>query len=772
MTFWQSSVLRTARALFICVLAAVGVFPFASAANRPAFRADRLLIVPKADKAADAAELHRKKGRAVAKRFSRVKGVEVVRLRPGEDVFAAAEEYKASGLVESAEPDYFVYKAVAPNDPYYSEGKLAHLNNVNAAAGWDTRRDASGIIVAILDTGARVTHEDLVPNLWRNAREVAGNGVDDDGNGYVDDVHGINSITGSGDPSDDDGHGTHVAGIIGAAGDNGKGVSGVAWNVQLMPLKFIDAKGNGAASDTIECINYAIANGAHVINASFGSTNFLSAVQVALSSARAAGITVVAAAGNESVNNDALPSYPAGYALDNIISVAATADDDSLEFYSNFGATSVDVAAPGGEIWSCGNTNDANYAQMSGTSMAAPVVSGMIALLKAQFPDDSAAKLRERLVATVDALPALSGKMVSGGRVNLQKAFLPYVSAAFTPSVSAGVFPLSVEFTNESVGEIASYSWNFGDGSAVSTEVNPAHEFTADGVFSVTLTVTGPSGTTSTTTRQIAVEANYTFRTVDYEWIDPTAMTRFTLGDNGVTGAQDLPFTFHFFGQPRTQIYIGANGLLGFDSQGMNLSTISDIPTMASPNGVILPYWDNLNPASSGTIHAGVVGTTPNRRYVVSWVGVTRNTSADRMTFQAVLNEGSGEIQFNYLEVNPNSTRGGGARATIGLEAPSGSLAAKYCFNGTPNRVANQQSILFSPTGRQSVRFRAVNMTAGVFSLEIPGQVGQTFVIEGSNNLLEWTEAHRGVVGATGTVAFMDVGASQGNRYFRARLLP
>ena len=771
MTFGQLSVLRSARTLFVFVFAAVFISPFASAAERPAFRGDRLLIVPKADKAADASQFHQKKGRQVTKRFSKVKNVEVVKLRPDEDVLAAAEEYKASGLVESAEPDYYFHKLAAPNDPFFSEGKLAHLNNVKAAAGWDTRHDASGIIVAILDTGARITHEDLVPNLWRNEKEIPGNNIDDDGNGFVDDLHGINSITGSGDPSDDDGHGTHVAGIIGASGNNGKGVSGVAWNVQLMPLKFIDAEGNGAASDTIECINYAIANGAHVINASFGTTNFLSAVQVALSSARAAGITVVAAAGNETVNNDALPSYPAGYGLDNIISVAATGKDDSLEFYSNYGATSVDLAAPGRELWSCGNSNDVDYAQLSGTSMAAPVVSGVIALLKAQFPDDAPAKLRERVVATVDPLPALTGKMVSGGRVNLQKAFLPYVGAAFTPSVSAGAVPLSVTFTNESVGEGASYSWSFGDGS-VSTDVNPAHVFNSDGVFTVTLTVTGQSGTTSTTTRQIAVEANYTFKAVDYEWIDPTAMTQFTLGDNGVTGAQDLPFTFHFFGQPRTRIYIGANGLLGFDSQGMNLSTISDIPTTVFPNGVILPYWDNLNPASAGTVHAGVVGTAPNRRFVVSWVGVTRNTSFDRMTFQAVLNEGSGEIQFNYLEVNPNSTRGGGARATIGLEAPSGTLAARYCFNGAPNRVTNQQSILFSPTGRQSVRFRGLNMTAGVFSLEIPGQPGQTFVIEGSTNLRDWSEAHRGVVGATGSVPYVDVGAAQGNRFFRARLLP
>jgi PKD repeat protein len=410
---------------------------------------------------------------------------------------------------------------------------------------------------------------------------------------------------------------------------------------------------------------------------------------------------------------------------------------------------------------------------MSGTSMAAPIVSGVVALLKAQFPNDSPAQIRERLFATVDPVRSLAGKTVTGGRVNLRKAFLPYVTAAFTPSTIAGAFPLSVQFTNQSIGDVTSYRWNFGDGSPISTEPNPTHVFNLDGNFTVTLAATAPSGAISTTTRQIGVEANYNSKAAPYEWIDPTSMTRFTLGDNGVSGAQELPFTFHFFGQPKNQIYIGANGLVGFDAQNLGTITISDIPTTASPNGVILPYWDNLNPASGGAIYAGVVGQAPNRRYVVSWVGVPRNTSsADKMTFQAVLSETTGRVQFNYLEVNPASARGGGAQATIGVEAPSGTAAAKYTFKGTPNRVANQQSIVFTPTGRNGVRFDAPGMAGGVFNIAIPGEAGQTFVIEGSANLVEWTEVHRGMTDVTGVVPFADVNAGQGNRFFRAKLLP
>jgi subtilisin family serine protease len=759
------------------VLAAIGFVTSASAAERPAFREDRILIVPKADKAADTAALHRKKGRQVAKRFPAFKNLQVVKLAPGQDVLATVQEYIDSGLVEAAEPDFFYHKAVAPNEQSYAEGKLWHLNgaigSIDAPAAWDTRFDASGVVVAVLDTGVLMTHEDLAANLWTNSKEIPSNDIDDDGNGYIDDVHGINSITGRGDPTDDDSHGTHVAGIIGAAGNNGKGVAGVAWNVQLMPLKFISSSGDGSNGDAVECINYAIENGADIINASFGSPNASSTLQIALTAARAAGVIIVAAAGNETANNDVKPSYPANYAFDNIISVAATGATDVVEFYSNVGATTVDLAAPGAAILSTGNLNNSDYSPMSGTSMAAPIVSGVVALLKAQFPNDSPAQIRERLFATVDPVPSLAGKTVTGGRVNLRKAFLPYVTAAFTPSTIAGAFPLSVRFTNQSIGEVTSHRWDFGDGSAISTEPNPTHVFNLDGNFTVALTVTAPSGAMSTTTRQIGVEANYNFKAAAYEWIDPASMTRFTLGDNGVSGAQELPFTFHFFGQPKNQIYIGANGLVGFDGQNLGTITISDIPTTASPNGVILPYWDNLNPASGGAIYAGVVGQAPNRRYVVSWVGVPRNTSSvDKMTFQAVLSETTGRVQFNYLEVNPASARGGGAQATIGVEAPSGTAAAKYTFKGTPNRVANQQSILFTPTGRMGLRFEPATFVEGFFTSEVSAQLGQTVVIDSSTDLQSWSEWGRGPADATGVYFFGETGASVGKRFFRARVLP
>jgi len=210
----------------------------------------------------------------------------------------------------------------------------------------------------VLISGARLTHEDLVDNLWVNSAEIAGNGIDDDGNGYVDDVHGINVIAHSGDPSDDFGHGTHVAGIIGARGNNGKGIAGVAWQVKLMILKFIDNQGVGSTSDAIECLNYARAKGAHIVNASWGNSYYEQSLLDTIATLRSSGIIVVAAAGNDATDNDRILSYPACYDLDNVVSVAATTRSNTLASFSCFGYRSVALAAPGADIISSFTNSD------------------------------------------------------------------------------------------------------------------------------------------------------------------------------------------------------------------------------------------------------------------------------------------------------------------------------------------------------------------------------------------------------------------------------
>jgi subtilisin family serine protease len=336
-------------------------------------------------------------------------------------------------LVKYAEPDFIVTIDATPNDPKFTDGSLWGMLNtgqsggtndadIDAPEGWDARTDAESIIVAVVDTGIRTTHEDLAANLWINTKEIAGNGIDDDGNDYIDDVHGINAITDSGDPTDDNRHGTHCAGTIGGVGNNGKGVAGVAWKVKLLAAKFLSGEGSGAGSDAVKCLQYAADQGARVISNSWGGGAPSQAVLDAIEYARDRNAVVVIAAGNSGQNNDTSPTYPSSYRVENIVSVAATTRTETLASYSNYGKTAVNVGAPGSDIVSCLNSSDTAYGSLSGTSMATPHVSGVLAVLAAQFPTDDYGQLINRLYRSVDPVAALATRTQTGGRVNLQKA--------------------------------------------------------------------------------------------------------------------------------------------------------------------------------------------------------------------------------------------------------------------------------------------------------------------------------------------------------------
>lgn len=340
---------------------------------------------------------------------------------------------RASGLYDYVEPDYIVTSNATPNDPRYASGELWGLHNVGQDAGsndadidapeaWDVRTSASNIVVAVIDTGVRYTHEDIAANMWTNPGEIPGNGLDDDNNGYVDDVYGMDARNLDGDPMDDNRHGTHCAGTIAAVGNNGKGIVGVAWQARIMALKFLGAKGSGYTSDALLCIQYAIAKGAHVMSNSWGGGGYSQALRDAIATARAQGILFVASAGNSSANSDTSPQYPANYQEDNVVAVAATDRNDSLASFSNYGNGAVEIAAPGVKILSLGHTTDDAYISLSGTSMASPHVAGALALLKARFPSETYRQLINRLQRGADRLPQLADKTHDGARLNLDGA--------------------------------------------------------------------------------------------------------------------------------------------------------------------------------------------------------------------------------------------------------------------------------------------------------------------------------------------------------------
>lgn len=315
------------------------------------------------------------------------------------------------------------------NDPSIKEAW--GLKKSDAARAWSLSKGSKEIIVAVIDTGADINHEDLKKNLWRNpgetgkdtlGRDKATNNIDDDNNGFVDDVHGWNFVSNNSDLSDNHGHGTHISGIIGAEAGNGKGISGIAPEVSLMMLKYFDPKvaGTDNLKNTIKSIHYAIKNGAHIINYSGGGIDYSQEEKEAIEMAEKKGILFVAAAGNERTNSDKNHYYPADYKLTNIISVTAIDPSTEVLSSSNYGVETVDIAAPGQNILSTLPGN--SYGLMTGTSQATAFVSGAAAIVMAHKHSFNIIDVKKYILSTGDAQASLLAKTKTSRKLNLYKA--------------------------------------------------------------------------------------------------------------------------------------------------------------------------------------------------------------------------------------------------------------------------------------------------------------------------------------------------------------
>jgi subtilisin family serine protease len=345
------------------------------------------------------------------------------------DAQALLAQYSVLAEVEYAEPNYEISldqvvndpNALPVNDPRFNEQWA--LSDISLPDAWKRTKGSDKIVVAVLDSGVEYTHVDLVNNIWTRPATMAP--YHDPDLGTVDDVHGYNAVANDGDPLDDNGHGTFCAGIIGAECVNNAGVCGVNWKTQIMPLKFMNAGGFGYVADAVEAINYAIERkragvNLRVINASWGLGQPSRALEDIIRKAHDAGILFVAASGSSSSDNDTSQRYPAAYGVGNIISVAATDQRDALAQFSNYGAKSVHLAAPGKDILTTTLGND--YEQHSGTSMATAFVSGVAALALSAQPGLSVEELRSLLLRSVDTVPGLRDKVSTGGRINADKA--------------------------------------------------------------------------------------------------------------------------------------------------------------------------------------------------------------------------------------------------------------------------------------------------------------------------------------------------------------
>jgi len=376
----------------------------------------------------------------VEDRIENVEGLAAIDDLDNEDAATVANEYLQLAEVEYAEPNFDIeldetmraLVPVLPHDPQFTDQwALANSGqrggkqgaDISATLAWATTTGSDKVVVAVLDSGVDYTHEDLVQNMWMRPANMAP--YQDNELGTIDDEHGFNAIDSASDPMDENGHGTHCAGIIGAEGENNVGIAGVNWKVQIMPLKFMNAGGFGTTKDAIEAINYVIDRkkagvNVRIISASWGSTQRSRALGDVIRKAYENDILFVAAAGNSSTSNDRNPHFPSSYDVPNVISVAALDRHDELAKFSNYGAKSVAIAAPGVDILSTWLGNA--YEEKSGTSMATPVVSGVAALVLSEHPRLSVDELKKKLLASTDPIVALKGKTVTGGRINAAKA--------------------------------------------------------------------------------------------------------------------------------------------------------------------------------------------------------------------------------------------------------------------------------------------------------------------------------------------------------------
>ncbi|MBI3811942.1 MAG: S8 family serine peptidase [Nitrospirae bacterium] len=470
--------MRSFRLLIALIVSGTMAVPIPAAASPTSYVPGEILVKFKPGTPDETIERFADRMKTTVKRKSDLTGVQRLSLPADLSVEEALSAYQNHPDVLYAEPNYIRRaSATIPNDSFLNEqwglhntGQTVNANppfsgiagaDIGAPKAWDITTGSSQIIVAVIDSGVDYTHPDLSANVLTNGWNFVGTqtctlDASNNCNCTADDLNG------NSDPMDDNGHGTHVAGIMGAEGNNSIGIAGVLWTAQILPLKILGANGCGSAGDEIQAIDYAINKGAKIINASFGGPDLSSSEEDAIRAANTAGIVFVAAAGNESSDNDKVPIYPAGYNLPNVISVAASDPDDQLAAFSNFGKNRVDIAAPGVCILStissqvaselsrsCPNSAPAGYDYLSGSSMATPFVSGAAGLLLSQKPSLTPEEVRAIILSTADPKEGLKGRVASAGRLNAFNALRGIKGSGLIGGSGGCGFPMGMIRTSD-----------------------------------------------------------------------------------------------------------------------------------------------------------------------------------------------------------------------------------------------------------------------------------------------------------------------------------
>lgn len=699
--------------------------------------------------------MHQSQRANVARNIASVPGMQIISLPPEADIQAVISFYERNPNVVFVEADHVMSADAISNDSYADQlwglentgqsvnGSVSGVADVdlNVSGAWARVSGDGDVVVAVLDSGINYNHPDLIDNVWVNPGEIAGNGIDDDGNGIVDDIHGINGYTlagmrggASNDPADVQTHGSHIAGIIAAVRNNGIGVAGVATQAKVLACRIGDANGRMYVSAAIICLDYLYNLKTRAVypinivvsNNSWGGDGYNQGMYEAIKAQMNAGILFVASAGNTSTDNDVAVHYPDGYFLPNVISVAAINNAGTLSSFSSYGRRSVHVAAPGENIVS--TVSGSTYAYMDGTSMAAPHVSGLIALLAEENSSRDWKTLKNLIVSSGARSDSLVGKLVSASQVRAIDSGGQGAMSCSDQVVKALQWPRSATVNIPLGGRVGLSMMHINcaspaGGMTVSTASGSTMMIadvvlkddgkgfdvaSGDGLYSAywyggttpgEYTLTFPDGQNLIVYVDQALKPYRQPVQVPYHYEDLSYLTPFKLGESSYFRyVSTFPIKFGDSVTGYSVVHLTGNGLLSFSTPyryGVN----GELPLMSMDTS-IMPFWDELYTRASadGGVRAATLGTSPNRRYVFEWINIGHKAlPSGLISFQVVFFENSSKVRFNYKDVTfGHGAYDGGASATVGVQVSS-LHATQYSLN-TPSLVSQQSLEWYTDT--------------------------------------------------------------------------
>jgi len=714
---------------------------------------------------------HARVSATVKSEFASVEGLQVVKFAPEISVKRILHHYRQDPNVLYAEPNYLVHATTLPNDPMFplqwgllntgQDGGTSGAD-IHAQQAWNVTTGSQNVVVAVIDSGIDYTHPDLAANIWSapTAFTQTINGVTVN---CAAGTHGFNAVSGNCDPMDDFFHGTHVAGIIGAAGNNGLGVSGVNWNVSMLACKFLDATGSGSAGDALTCLDYVRAlkeQGVNIVatNNSWGGNSYSQSLNDAITALQQDGILFIAAAGNDFSDNDVVSVYPANDFVPNVISVAATNRFDLLPAFTNLGRHSVHLGAPGQEVLS--TLPGSEYGVEAGTSMAAPFVTGVAALLAAQDSKRDWRAIKNLILAGGDSIPELA-ETITGKRLDA------YGSMTCLNSTTAERLQPSLDSVPAAPGQplaLAELNINCGQPAGpVQVTVTPGgqtinlvddgtarDQASGDGVYTGQWTPSGLGNYTLTFSDGESVQAtalsNYTAGQTNSSYQTITG-TNLNLGDDDVASVTS-PFPIDFGGGQFSTLYVSSNGTISFTNafgdytngylplnlmQAVNPMNPPPLPIDQPVVSLLAPFWTDLYPVkgTDQNVFWEVIGAAPNRQLVIEWRDVRAfecySDSSATVTFQVVFTEGSSDFWFNYANVifgGACSDQNYGAMATIGMEITQ-NVGTAWSMDQTA--VGNNMSLLWSIPSANAAPNPVPSLTS-VSPASVPMGSGDTII--------------------------------------------